>query len=112
MRCGTTCFRGTTCFPRLKGRAPLGATLSPTITAIGSDALYLLALRRSLGVRGAKPPGCVDCLSPSRTMGLAPGARVGEEGLSWLRGSPQEHAVIAQLIGSGAPRQGAPILKL
>src|SRR5271156_6072568 len=59
MRCGTTCFRGTACFPRLKGRAPLGATLSLTITAIGSDALYLLALRRSLGVRGAKPPGSV-----------------------------------------------------
>ena len=32
MRCGTTCFRGTTCFPRLKGRAPLGATFSPTIS--------------------------------------------------------------------------------
>jgi hypothetical protein len=29
--CGTTRFRGTTRFPRLKGGAPLVATLSPTI---------------------------------------------------------------------------------
>jgi hypothetical protein len=31
VRCGTTRFRGTTRFPRLKGRAPLEARLTPTI---------------------------------------------------------------------------------
>jgi hypothetical protein len=32
-RCGRSCFPRTTCFPRLKGWAPLVATLSPTITS-------------------------------------------------------------------------------
>src|SRR5271170_345457 len=35
MRCGTACFRGTTCFPRLKGKAPLEATLCICLPSAG-----------------------------------------------------------------------------